>query len=270
MLKGGKRRPLYLIHNAALRLVFKRASRVLATSQEEFRQIVRFGVPSSKIVLIPNYVEASELNHLPPKGIFRDRYGLDQQAKIVLFVGRLTRIKGLELLVEAFADVISKRPDVWLVLVGPDGGAYKIVLDLAKRLGCSKRIITPGALYGIDKLEAFVDADFVVMPSFYESFGIVALEAFGCGKPVVGSRVGGLKELIVPDQNGLLFERGDREGLTSTLTTLLDNPDLSTEMGLNARELVLREFTDKVVGSRLLSLCDTVMRDGKSQGPSNS
>ena len=256
LFRGGLRRPLYVVHNAALKLVFKQAKRIVATSQEEVRQISRFGADMAKVVLIPNFVEESQFSRLPERGGLRQNYGLTGNVKIILFVGRMARVKGLETLLGAFSEVIKSRDDVWLVLVGPDGGYYKQMIDLSQRLRCSHRVITPGPLYGDKKLEAFVDSDIVVMPSDYESFGIVALEAFGCGKPVVGSRVGGLQELIIPDHTGLLFERGNIVELGSILKSLLDRPDFVDEMGGRARKFVSEKYSDRAIGWQVLTMCE--------------
>jgi len=256
LFRGGLRRPLYVVHNAALKLVFKQAKRIVATSQEEVRQISRFGADMAKVVLIPNFVEESQFSRLPERGGLRQNYGLTGNVKIILFVGRMARVKGLETLLGAFSEVIKSRDDVWLVLVGPDGGYYKQMIDLSQRLRCSHRVITPGPLYGDKKLEAFVDSDIVVMPSDYESFGIVALEAFGCGKPVVGSRVGGLQELIIPDHTGLLFERGNIVELGSILKSLLDRPDFVDEMGGRARKFVFEKYSDRAIGWQVLTMCE--------------
>jgi len=254
-LHGSWTRPLYIIHNAILKLVFKRASRIVATSQEEVRQISRFIGNAQKVVLIPNFIEESEFSSLPIRGTFRRRYGLDNSAKMILFVGRLNKIKGIDTLIRAFARITESVDDVWLVVVGPDGGELDRILDMSKSMKCNQRTIITGALYGSDKLEAFVDSDVVVMPSLYESFGIVALEAYACGKPVVGSKVGGLQELIIPKYNGFQFESGNDQELYSILTSLIEKPDSLTEMGANGRDYVLKTFSDRAVGYRILAMC---------------
>ncbi len=260
VLDSSSTRSLYLIHNAILKLVFRQASKIVASSQEEVRQISRFMGNAKKIVLIPNFIEESEFSQLPKAGNFRHRHGLDRNAKIILFVGRLNRIKGVDIVIRAFAGLIKSLDDVWLVLVGPDGGELEIISDMIKWTRCDNRIIITGALYGSEKIEAFVDSDIVVMPSLYESFGIVALEAFACGKPVVGSRVGGLQELIIPKRTGLQFEPGNHEELCMILKSLLGMPDFLKSMGANGREYVLKEFSNRVVGQQIIGVCEEVMR----------
>src|SRR2546428_4788787 len=206
--------------------------------------------------MIPKFGEESDFSSLPARGGFRQNYGLTGNVKIILFVGRMARVKGLETLLGAFSEVVKSRDDVWLVLVGPDGGYYKQIVDLSQKLKCSHRVVTPGPLYGDRKLEAFVDSDIVVMPSDYESFGIVALEAFGCGKPVVGARVGGLQELIIPDHTGLLFERGNKVELASILNSLLDRPDFVDEMGGHARKFVFEKYSDRAISTQVLTMFD--------------
>ena len=113
----------------------------------------------------------------------------------MLFLGRLSFIKGLDLLVEAFAQINS---DARLVIAGPDDGdgCLERIRSLIADLKIEERVILPGPLFGKEKLEALVDADLFVLPSRHESFGNAAAEAIACGTPVLVTSECGIAPLV--------------------------------------------------------------------------
>jgi glycosyltransferase involved in cell wall biosynthesis len=103
-------------------------------------------------------------------------------------------------------------------------------------------------LYGRDKLAAYVDSEFCVLPSRYETFPMALLEAYACAKPIVASNVGGLRELIVDGETGLLFEVGDFRQMAEKMLYLLNDSGKAAEIGRKARKLVEEKYSlDKVV-----------------------
>lgn len=161
------------------------AARVIALNRVEAEQYKRMGVPEEKIAIIPNGIDLSEYAQLPPKGSFKKKHGIDEEEKIVLYLGRIHRIKGIDILVKAFADVVEKLDGVWLVVVGPDDGYLSQLKALTKALKIENNVLITGPLYDRDKLEAYVDANVYVLPSRYEIWGITVLEAIACGTPVI-------------------------------------------------------------------------------------
>lgn len=155
----------------------------IAETQVGVEEYKRAGVDESKIVVIPCPYDLSLFDNLPYKGEFKRKYDIDSK-KIVLFVGALDYIKGLDFLVESFARL--KREDAVLVLVGPDGGYEKTLRKMVVGLGIEDKVIFTGYLGGADKLEALVDADIAVFPSRAEQgLPFAALEAIMCGTAVI-------------------------------------------------------------------------------------
>lgn len=148
------------------------ASRVIALSRVEAEQYRRMGVPEEKIAIIPNGIDLSEYASLPPEGSFKKKFGIKEKEKIVLYLGRIHKIKGIDILVKAFANVIKKLDSVRLVVVGPDDGYLSELQALIKALRIEDNVLITGPLYGWDKLKAYVDADVYVLPSRYEIWGI--------------------------------------------------------------------------------------------------
>jgi len=201
-----------LYHWAAGRRLLQGAARIVATSEHERMELLGAGIPADKLVLRRNGLDLSEFEDLPERGAFRDRLDIGD-GPLVLFLGRISFVKGLDLLVEAFAGVGESAS---LAIVGPDDrdGCLEAI-----RRGAVERVTLPGPLYGKEKLEALVDADLLVLPSRYESFGNAAAEAIACGTPVLVTDQCGIAPLV-KDRVGLVVPctvEGIRHGLTRLL-----------------------------------------------------
>jgi len=232
---------------------------VIALSRVEAEQYRSVGVPEEKIEVIPNGIDLSEYADLPSRGCFRKKFGIKEEEKIVLYLGRIHRVKGLDILVEAFARVIEDLDDVRLVIVGPDDGYLSKLEALINALSINDNVLILGPMYGHNKLEAYVDADVYILPSRYEAFSMSLLEAYACGKPVIASRVGGLTDTVVEGITGLLVETGDVRKLTRSMLSLLNDDDRAKEMGLRSKQFVKENFTiEKVVDKleQLYQKCD--------------
>ena len=235
------------------------ASKVIALSQTEVEQYMGMGVAEEKIAVIPNGIDLSEYGDLPPKGCFKKRFGIDEDEKIVLYLGRIHRIKGIDILVKAFARIVEKLDDVRLVVVGPDDGFLGELEALTKALKIEDNVLISDALYGKDKLEAYVDADVYVLPSRYETFPMSLLEAYSCAKPVVCSKVCGLKDLVIDGVTGLLVEEEDVSQLAHSILSMLNADDRAKEMGMRGKRFVKKSFTLEKVVDKLEKLYEDVL-----------
>ena len=232
------------------------ASKVTALSQVEAQQYRDMGVPEEKIEVIPNGINLSEYTNLPHKGFFKKKFSIDGDEKIILYLGRIHKIKGIDFLVKAYAYLTKnmRHDDAILVIAGPDDGYLREVKSLVNSLGLNNKLLFVGPLYGRDKLKAYVDADLYVLPSRYETFPVAVLEAYACGKPVIASRVGGLKDLVINGVTGLLVEPGDVHRLANFIRFLLNDDERAEEMGLRGKQLVKENFTVEKVVDRLENL----------------
>ena len=165
------------------RPLLTRASAMVFTAEDE-RALASYG-PRRAEWVIPNGLDLSAYERLPAPGTFRAAFPA-VDGPFVLFLGRLSRQKGLDLLLPAFQRVARARPGLTLVLAGPDHEGYeRHVRALAQELGVADRVLFSGMLTGDLKLSAFVDADLFVLPSYAENFGGAIIEALACGLPVV-------------------------------------------------------------------------------------
>ena len=140
------------------------------------------------------------------------------------------------------------------MIVGPDDGYLSEVEALTKALQIEDKVLVLGPLYGVAKLEAYVDADVYVLPSQYETFPMTVLEAYSCGKPVIASKVGGLKDLVVNGETGLLFDLGNTVQLAKNILYLFDDAGRAEEMGLKGKKFVTENFTIDEVADKLQNL----------------
>jgi len=150
----------------------------------------------SKFTYMPNGVNLSDYHKLPSNSQFRNRYSIDSDTKIILYLGRIHKRKGLDILVKAYKNVIKDYIDSKLVIVGPTTGYINELKSLISSCDLEDNVMLLNGLYGDDKLSAYVAADVFVLPSEdeQESFGNVVLEASACGTPSVVTKVCGVSE----------------------------------------------------------------------------
>ena len=212
--------------------------RIVAATEHE-RQLLRqlFRVSPQKVAVIPLGVD---LGRFEPRSRAEARaaLGLSQTARIVLAVGRIEPLKGFDILVRAIAEM-THREDVRLILVGGDARASverARLLAVAAEVGVSDRVDLVGAVPHERLAQYYSAADVVAMPSFYESFGLVAIEAMACGVPVVASRVGGLTSTIADGRTGYLIAWRCPSPFAEKIDLLLENEALCDALGANAAQ----------------------------------
>ena len=225
--------------------ILKDASKVIALTKTEAEQYKKMGVGEDKIEIVPNGIDLSEYENLPKRGEFRRKYLIGDDKKIILYLGRIHKIKGLDLLVKAFANLLRKLDNVKLVIVGPDDGFLSALKRQIKDLKIGDRILFTGPLYDGDKLKVYVDADVFVLPSVYETFPVTVLEAWASGTPVIVTDKCGIANII--DKVGYVVEY-DKDQLQSAIFKVLSDEGLRRRFGEEGRRLVREELSwDKVV-----------------------
>jgi glycosyltransferase involved in cell wall biosynthesis len=166
------------------------ADALLFTSHAEWQRAQENFVVRRAFVA-PIGLEWSEFESLPQRGAFREPNGIDTRKKVLLFLGRLHPIKGLEVFLPAFIHWCRSRPDLdnWkCVLVGPDEAGYlRKLTTIVSNLSAEDLVLFAGPLYGAQRIQALVDSDVVFLPSFHENFGVSVAEGMACGKPALVS-----------------------------------------------------------------------------------
>lgn len=177
----------------------------------------------------------------------------------LVFAGRLSREKGLDVLLRAMPLVVSSHSGVGLTLAG-DGPERKNLEDLTVELGLAGVVRFAGALEPEALGRLYGDAGLVVLPTLWmENCPVSILEAFAHGRAVVATRIGGVPELVDEGRTGLLFERGNFRGLGDRLVDLLADPDQITTMGRNAARSWKAHYTPEIHGRRLRETYDAMI-----------
>ena len=238
--------------------ILKDASRVIAVTPIEVEQYKSMGISENKIEVVPNGIDLSEFANLPVRGGFREKYGVSDSQKIILYLGRIDKIKGLDLFSKAFAGLSKLLGEVTLVVAGPDDGYLRELKRLIKGLKIEERVLYTGPLYGQEKLKAYIDADVYVLPSSYEIFGITLLEACACGTPVVVTDRCGIAN-VIDGQAGLVVPY-DKEQLQRALLHMLDDDKMRLRFGEKGKLLVREKFNWEKIAEQIEDLYERVLK----------
>jgi D-inositol-3-phosphate glycosyltransferase len=215
--------------------VVAETDRIVAASEVERAQLVGlYGARFDRVSVIPCGVDTGLFRPGDPRAA-RARLGLDDRPTL-LYVGRLAPIKGLSTLLEAVDRLAEDGRRVRLLVIGGDAdegvdGHEAYVRGLTCRLGLCDDVRFLGAQPQASLRDYYVASDLTIMPSYYESFGMVALEAMACGSPVVASRVGGLATTVRDGLTGFLVPEGDAPALAGRIAALLSDAPLRRKLG---------------------------------------
>jgi 1,4-alpha-glucan branching enzyme len=221
-----------------------------------------FGVPEDRLHVIPNGVDVKTLEYQPNNC----RITLPEHGRIIAFLGRFVREKGVQVLLEAAARVMRQNPDVHLVY-GGRGPLQQELADCAGALGIADRVHFPGFLADQDRNALLARAAVAVFPSLYEPFGIVALEAMGSCTPTIVADTGGLAEIVEDGVDGLKVPPDNVEGLEQAINQVLDNPAWAAQLAAKGREKTINQYTWEVVVDTTLTLYHKMSADHKSKAP---
>jgi len=236
------------------RSVLRGADRTIALSPTEAERLARLGVPADRIAVIPNGIDLEEF---PAER--RATSGANPLR--VLFVGRLDPAhKGLDTLVEGFARVADDW-DLCLRVVGPDWGGRQPMRDRARALGVDARVEIVGEVPRAELLEEYRRADVFVLPSRFDSFPIVLLEAMAAGLPVVATRVGGVPDVVEDGTTARLVPPDDVGALAHALASLAAEPGLRARYGAAGRHRATR-FAWPSLRTRYADLFAALARGG--------
>ena len=171
----------------AYRIIFEYSSGFVAATDEEAEEYRLMGVKRKKIVTVNNGIDIKPYLHLPRPGKFRDKFQIPEHRKIIIYLGRIHKLKGLDLLVRSFKQ-LSGKLNCRLVIAGSDDGYLPDLKKLVRRLKIDDRVIFPGVMSGSSKLALYRDAQLFVYPSPAEGFSLAVLEGAAAGLPLVITR----------------------------------------------------------------------------------
>ena len=256
--RSGEHEPASRI--AAERAIASSADRIIVASEHEKQSLTSlYGSSAERIAVVPCGVDL-DLFAPMDKEFARRRLGLRSTERIILFVGRIEPLKGIDILIDAAAQ-LHEDENFAVLIVGGDARAreqIEVLRSQAAALGVDHHISFVGAVEHHELPLYYNAADVCVVPSHYESFGLVAVESMACGTPVVASRVGGLTTTISDGETGYLIPWRCAEPFAERLELLLDNDELRASFGRAGREAVER-FRWSHVTDAVAALYDDVL-----------
>jgi glycosyltransferase involved in cell wall biosynthesis len=236
----------------------RRADCLIAVSEEIAQLLERAGVPRPRIARIPNAVDLEKFHPVSrdQQRELRAHLGLPIERTIAVFAGRLSAAKGVMSLIAAWPELLTRWTDLHLVFVGTGRGSFDdcetMLADNIRSLGIERHVQMVGAS---DTVHRYLQAaDFSVLPSRYEGFGLGIIEALGCGLPLVVTPVGVARELIRHDDNGFLVPIDDSATLGRTLNYMLEQRERWPEIGRRARSSVARYSLGAII-EQYVALC---------------
>ena len=212
--------------------------------------VIYNGVDATKFVLA-DFTQAE-------KAAFRAQFAAPEE-KIIFFVGRMVREKGVQVLIESLPKVRWGYHDAKLLIVG--GGQRQHLVNLASYLGMERHVYFTGFVPDEDLMKIFGIIDIACFPSLYEPFGIVALEAMAVGAPVVVSDAGGLPEVVLNNVTGITTYAGNPNSLADGLLKILHEPETAARMSDAARERLATDFDWDNLASQTAAVYERVWRE---------
>lgn len=227
--------------------VLRDAERFVAVSKYEVHQYAEMGIEPHKVGVIFNGIDVDAFHDLPAAGVFRAKYNL-MGKKVVLYLGKITPRKGIDVLVKAFS--MLKDADASLVIAGNDMGFKRQVADIAHETGVSSQVLFTGLLTGMDKLAAYRDADVLVYPATQEIFGLVPFESMMCGTPVIVTDDCGCGEIIGNENIGYLVKYNDSQALRDRIAEVLASTPAAQESAKRGKDFIVNNLTWKSIGTK--------------------
>jgi glycosyltransferase involved in cell wall biosynthesis len=230
--------------------ILKKASMVVALSSFEANQYQDYGVSNEEIVIIPNCIDFKEYANLSKKNGFKQKIGMDEKQKMILYLGRLHESKGINVLLMAYARIVEggHSEDYRLVIAGPDDGYLDELKSIIKSLGLSDSVICTGFLSREDRYNALIAADVFVTPSFY-GFPVTFLEACATGTPIVTTTLGDHLDWI--DGRVGFVSLPTPPELSRAIISCISDDELHSKFSKNGRMLAKSEFSSKRICRQL-------------------
>jgi len=224
------------------------------TVEKEKEEYIEAGLPIKKSVIIPNSLDREDFDRAVPSGYFRQKHGIDEQAKVILHLARISWKKGFDTLIPAFAKVVEAHPDALLVIAGGDDEGYKKEVErMIERHGIQDKVKFTGMILSEEKIGALQDADVFSLPSYSENFGMAVVEAMYFKLPVVITGDVGIAGKIKNAGAGIVIKKDVGE-LARALNIYIENPQKGKEDGARGTALVKDIYAMDAVADEFIKI----------------
>ncbi len=236
------------------------AKKIITTTNFMKQEIIsHFKVPDNKIEIIFNGIKVEDFDINVDKIEVKRRLGFSENCKIVLFIGRITEQKGIKYLIEAAPLVLKNNNNVRFVIIG-DGWQINEIKQRINDLNLGWAFRLTGHIDDHNLKQILKSSDVLVAPSIYEPFGIVALEGMAAGIPVIVSDIGGFREIVENNVDGLRINPFNVHELASAILSIINNENFATYLVNNAKNKVLK-FSWKEVARKTLEVYKSVLEN---------
>ena len=227
----------------AIRFGIEESDAVTAVSHSLISETYDLINPNKNIIPVYNFIDERVYHKIPSQHL-KEEYGISPNEKVIIHVSNFRPVKRVTDVVKAFSQIVKKVPSK-LMLVG-DGPEISLVSQLVHQLDLQDKVLFLGKQENLEELYSF--SDLMLLLSEKESFGLVALEAFACGVPCIGTNVGGIPEVISDGENGYICELGNIDEIVAKSIHLLSNESLHKQFSENGLKVVCENFRgEKVV-----------------------
>ncbi|HDD64209.1 MAG TPA: glycosyltransferase family 1 protein [Thermoprotei archaeon] len=238
------------------------ASAVIAVSSSLRWEIINhFKVPEWKVYALPNGIDLDRFKVNVDRNSVRMRWGIPLDAPLIVALGRLTSQKGFQHLIPAFAKILHKYPNARLIIIG-DGWMRGELESIAWSLGVRDKVIFTGFIGDREVVEILKSGDVMVIPSVYEPFGITALEGMAAGIPVVVSSVGGLREIVEHEKDGVWVYPANPDSIAWGIDRVLSDPGFANYIRRNAFNKVASKYSWDSIARETIKIYRRVLGEG--------
>jgi glycosyltransferase involved in cell wall biosynthesis len=230
----------------------ERIRAILGQTAHEVELFKSWGMPEDRVHLVPLCVDLTEYHNLPKPGEFREKHpDFGESDQIYLFLGRIHKYKGLDILIRAFKEAFDGEAHALVIAGRDEEGHTEMLRRLATTMEIDKKVFFPGTLYGLEKLQAFVDSHaFTITPSIYEETSLAALEAAASGLPVITSVQSDIPWL--QDYGAGYISSLNLGYISGNLRRISKiRGDMRIQMGQNAKKLIRDRFSSVQVARQL-------------------
>jgi glycosyltransferase involved in cell wall biosynthesis len=231
--------------------IFNDATLVICLTRSDAYEIQRYMCPAEKIRIVPNGVDVETFK---PYSSVMDN--------LLFWGGRFVFQKGLIYLIHAFANVVNSNPDIKLRMTG-DGPLLSKIYAMVKSYGLENNVEFKGRVPRDELSKLIGESSIYLLPSLKEGMPYALLEAMACGKPVIGSDIPGINDVITHGKNGILVPPRNPEALANAILTILDDKGLRIKLGQNARQLMVEKYSWDTISEKIEKIYHEAIEERK-------
>ncbi len=246
-------------HKRLYKWLLSHADHVIGPSKELVDTFIELGVNQDKTSFISNGVDIEKFNPKIKGDEIREKHEIDSKEKVILCPRRLEPKNGVWYFIKAIPYILKRYSNVKCLIVGDGSEMDKLKSEVIK-LKISDKVIFAGRVPNSEMPKYYAASDITVLPSLKEATSIAGLEAMATGKPLVGTNVGGIPQIITNNITGVLVPPKNPEALTSAIVSLLTYDEKRIEMGLNARIRVEKDFFWNVIAKETMKIYEIVQK----------